>query len=156
MSRTFTLQLATRLRATRESLWDWITSVEGIRAEMWPLLRMTVPGTLRGIADAMIAPGQRLFRSRILLFGILPVDYSDLTLLELRPGEGFLEESPMGSMKLWRHERRIIANPADPAAVILVDRLTFEPRRAATLVGWFVKRVFEHRHAVLRAHFGTA
>lgn len=156
MSRTFTLQFATPLRTSRECLWDWITSVEGIRAEMRPILRMTVPRNLRGIEDARIRPGQRLFRSIILLFGILPIDYSDLTVLTLRPGEGFIEESPMGSMKRWRHERSIVGDHVDPATVILVDRLTFQPRWAASLLGWFVQRFFEHRHAVLRAHFGAA
>lgn len=156
MSRTFTLQFASPLRTSRESLWHWITSVDGIRAEMRPLLRMTVPGNLNGIDDVPVAPGRRLFRSFILLLGILPVDYSDLTLLALQPGEGFIEESPMGSMRLWRHERRIVSDHVDPACVLLVDRLTFQPRWAGTLVGWFVQKFFEHRHAVLRAHFGPA
>jgi hypothetical protein len=38
------------------------------------------------------------------------VDRSDLTFLELEPGRRFLEQSPMLSMKLWRHER--IVEPA--------------------------------------------
>ena len=155
MSRTISLQFASSLHSSREAVWEWITSVEGIRAEMRPVLRMTVPKSLRGLADVQITPGRRLFRSLVLLFGIVPIDYSDLTLIEMRMGEGFIEQSPMGSMLLWRHERRIVADHADPAGVILVDRLTFQPRGAATLVGWFVKRFFEHRHAVLRAHFGS-
>jgi hypothetical protein len=73
-------------------------------------------------------------------------------LLELERGRGFVEESPMGSMRLWRHERRIVDAP-DPDAVVLSDRLTFEPRVARGLVRWFIRYAFTHRHAVLRAHF---
>lgn len=99
-------------------------------------------------------PGVPLFRSRILLLGLLPIDHSDLTLLELEPGVGFIEQSRMGSMKLRRHERHIVPCPGDPAAVVLVDRLTFQPRRMKPLVDWFIRRVFKHRHDVLRANFG--
>jgi len=61
----------------------------------------------------------------------------------------------MGTMELWRHERRIVDCPADASAVVLIDQLTFEPRWAGPAVGWFIRRVFEHRHAVLRKHLGN-
>jgi hypothetical protein len=144
------LQFESKLSSSRGRVWEWITSLEGISAEMWPWLRMTAPKHVRNIADLEMKPGTRLFRSYVFLFGILPIDYSDLTLLEFDPGRGFVEESPMGSMKLWRHERRVVDCPADSSAVLLVDRLTFQPRWAESLVGWFIRRVFEHRHKVLR------
>jgi len=147
-----TLTFESTLFAPRERVWEWITSFDGITAEMRPLFRMTVPRGVRTLADVAVTPGSRLFRSWILLFGFLPIDYSDLTLLELERGRGFVEESPMGSMRLWRHERRIL-DAADPAAVVLSDRLTFAPRFAPALVRWFIRRAFTHRHAVLRAHF---
>jgi len=147
-----TLTFESTLFAPRECVWEWITSFEGISAEMWPLFRMTVPRRVRSLADVAVTPGSRLFRSWILLFGFLPIDYSDLTLLELEHGRGFVEESPMGSMRLWRHERRIVDGP-NPDAVVLRDRLTFEPRFARGLVRWFIGYAFTHRHAVLQAHF---
>ena len=155
MAEPISLRFESTLFAPRERVWEWITSVQGILAEMWPLFRMTVPGGVRNLADVRVAPGTRLFRSYVFLFGVLPIDYSDLTLLELTPGQGFLEQSPMGSMKLWRHERRILPCPTDRAAVVLVDQLTFEPRWATAVVHWFIRRAFEHRHRVLRAHFGA-
>src|SRR5699024_7024686 len=79
-------------------------------------------------------------------------DYSDMTLLELTPDNGFIEPSPMGSTKLWRHERHITPCPAAPGATLLVDQPTFQPRMAQRLVGWFIRRVFIHRHNVLRAN----
>jgi hypothetical protein len=41
-------------------------------------------------------------------------------------------------------------------ACILTDRLTFEPRLLPPLVTWFTRRLFTHRHAVLRRRFGSA
>ena len=153
MAKPVTLVFESRLPATGAAVWEWITSVRGISTEMWPFFRMTVPRDIRSLADVDFHPGRRLFRSRVFLFGIVPIDYSDLTLLELTPGNGFVEQSPMGSMKLWRHERRIqTAHPGD--VVTITDRLTFESRWASGLVVWFIKKVFQHRHAVLRRHFG--
>ena len=96
-------------------------------------MRMPVPRGIRRLTDVDAVPGQPLFFSWILLFCVLPVDWSRLTLLEIDDGRGFVEQSPMGSMRTWRHE----------------------PRFAAPLVGWFVRRFFAHRHAVLRKHLGA-
>jgi ligand-binding SRPBCC domain-containing protein len=153
---TISLRFESKLRAPRAAVWDWITSLQGISAELRPLLRMTAPRGVGSITDLRIEAGRRLFRSRVYLFGALPIDRSDLTLLELEPGQGFLEQSPMLSMRLWRHERRILDCAGDPGAVLLTDQLTFTPRWMPGLVGWFLRQVFRHRHSVLRAHFGTA
>jgi ligand-binding SRPBCC domain-containing protein len=156
MNDTLSIRFESRLLAPTERVWEWITSVKGISAEMWPFFRMTAPKSIRSLADVQIQPGVRMFRSHVFLFGFLPVDYSDMTLLEFKPGIGFVEQSPMGSMKLWRHERHIVPCPNDPAAVLLVDQLTFQPRMMKRLVGWFIRRVFIHRHNVLRANLGGA
>ena len=155
MNAPVSLRFESRLVAPPERVWAWITSIEGISAEMWPYLRMTIPGGVRSLADVHPEPGAPLFRSWVLLFGVLPIDYSDLTLLELDPGRGFLEQSPMGSMTLWRHERRIVPD-SESGVVTLVDQLTFRPRLAKGLVRWFIRRVFTHRHRVLRANLGGA
>jgi hypothetical protein len=154
-AKTISLHFESPLRASREAVWLWITSLEGISAELRPLLRMTAPRGVRSLDNLNFVPGRRLFRSHVWLFGLLPLDRSDLTLLELDLGRGFLEQSPMLSMRLWRHERRILDCPGDPDAVLLSDHLTFTPRWLPGLVGWFLRRVFQHRHAVLRSAFGT-
>ena len=154
MDNTFSLRFESRLCAPIENVWAWITSVKGIRAEMWPFFIMTVPKGVRSLSDIQITPGTRMFRSYVFLFGLLPVDYSDMTLLELNPGHGFIEQSPMGSMKLWRHERQIAPCPSDSSMVVFVDQLTFQPRMAGRFVGWFIRRVFIHRHKVIRANLG--
>ena len=144
------LRFESKLRAPRERVWQWLPSVDGISTEMWPIFRMTAPKNISSLSDLVIEPGVRMFRSYVFLFGLLPIDYSDMTLLELDVGQGFIEQSPMGSMKLWRHERRIMPCPWDSEAVLLVDQLTFRPRMAKRFVKWFISRVFAHRHQVLR------
>ena len=153
---TISLHFESRLKAPREQVWQWITSLRGISAELSPLLRMSAPRGVRGITDLDFQPGRRLFRSRVYLFRLLPIDRSDLTLLELDPGRGFLEQSPVWSMRLWRHERRILDCADDPGTVRLIDRLSFTPRWTPRLAGWFLRRVFLHRHAVLRSTFGSS
>ena len=150
MSDNITLCYESRLRAPQARIWTWITSVDGISRELRPWLRMTAPRRVRSLEDVQVRPGERLFRSYVFLFGVLPIDYSDMTLLELEPGRGFVEQSPMASMALWRHERHIL--PGEEGAWRLVDRLTFRPRLAAPLTRWFIQRVFTHRHRVLRAN----
>jgi hypothetical protein len=156
MSDPISLRFESTLRAPAARVWEWITSIEGISEEMWPYFRMTTPRGLRTLDDVKVAPGVRMFRSYVFLFGFLPIDYSDMTLVQLDPGRGFLEQSPMGSMKSWCHERRIVPHASDPGAVVLVDQLTFEPRMMKRFVGWFIRRVFTHRHEVLRAHLAGA
>lgn len=116
------------------------------------MLQMSAPKGMRDIASIPFEPGVPMFRSWIRLGGVLPIDFSDLTLVSLTPGVGFVEQSRMGSMRLWRHERTIC--PVE-AGCQLTDTLTFEPRLGGRLVVAFVKMFFEHRHKMLRKHLGV-
>lgn len=147
------LEFKSKLKTSRETLWQWITSTEGIAAELSPLIRMTAPKGISSLKDLKVRPKTRLFRSYIFLLGIVPMGFSDMTLQELNENEGFIEKSPMSSMKSWRHERRIDQDPTDPSCVILVDRLDFEPWLAEKTTTWLVKKLFENRHRVLRERF---
>jgi ligand-binding SRPBCC domain-containing protein len=153
MNKSLTLHFESQLFTSPERVWEWITSLEGIKEEMWPFFRMTFPKGVRSINDIKIEPGICIFRSYIFLFGILPIDYSDMTLITLDRGKGFIEQSPMGSMELWRHERNIMPHYSESKAVILIDQLTFRPRIATRFVGWFIRQVFIHRHNVLKKNF---
>src|SRR6266446_2498174 len=104
------LTFRSALSAPRDRVWAWVTSVEGISRELSPIVRMTTPRGVKRIGDVPIEPGKPLFRSWILLFGIIPIDRSDLTL---------------------------------------------RPRLATALTRWFIEKVFHHRHAVLKRHFGS-
>jgi len=148
------LRFESHLAAAPEVVWRRITSVEGIADEMFPLLRMTFPRGMRALPSDAFVSGQRLCRSWLLLFRVLPVDWSDLTLVELEPGRRFLERSPMFSMAFWQHERSVA--PA-PGGTVVIDRLMFQPRRwlPRALVRAYVALFFGHRHARLRRRFGA-
>jgi len=141
------LTFESEVAASPAKAWGWISSVKNIQAEMRPYFRMTAPRGIESISDLDFKPGKVLFRSRVYLFGFLPIDHSDMTLIELRDGEGFIEESPMGSMKLWRHDRKIV--PTDGGSRI-IDHLKFEPRWVKGVTAWFINTVFKHRHKVIR------
>ena len=68
---------------------------------------MTAPASVRSLDPAEVVLGERIFRSWVLLFGLLPIDFDDLTLVALEPGVGFHERSRMLSMRVWEHERRL-------------------------------------------------
>ena len=146
-----TLSFESTLAASPEAVWAWITSFDGISKEMSPLLQMSAPKGIRDIVSVPFEPGVPMFRSWICLGGILPIDFSDLTLLSITPGIGFVEQSTMGSMRLWRHERKIY--PLKSGCRI-TDSLTIEPRFGGRLAVAFVRRLFSHRHNRLRKYLG--
>ncbi len=147
----YKLNFSTRLAAPQPRVWEWITSIDGISKEMAPYMRMTVPRGVTNIQSISFKPGKRLFRSWILLFGLIPFDFSDLTLESLDEGTGFVEQSPMGSMRLWRHERHL--TPVE-GGCLLTDNLTFEPRILGGLTFRIIKAFFTHRHRNLTRFFG--
>ena len=144
---TISFKIQTVVTAPPEEVWKWITSLKGIQKEMMPYFKMTAPKGIKAISDLKIELGKRLFRSHIYLFGFLPYGYDDITLIEYSEGNGFIEESPMTSMELWRHQRDLeIAENG----TMITDQLTFKPKHASKMVGKFIQRVFKHRHKVLK------
>jgi ligand-binding SRPBCC domain-containing protein len=146
-----------RLEAAPADVWASATSMKGINYELRPFLRMTSPRGYESIdappPGVEFVPGERLFRSWILLFGFLPVEYDDVTLVELEPGRSFRERSQLLTQRVWVHERTI--DPA-PGGCILTDRLQWEPRLGlpAALFGPMYRLVFRLRHRRLRRRFG--
>lgn len=121
---------------------------------MRPFMRMTLPAGVEGLDPNNIELGKPLGRSWILLFGLIPFDYDDVTLVHLDPGRGFLERSQMLSQRLWEHERTLVE--IDGGCQI-TDRVHWQPRlRLPGLplqpaIAWF----FRYRHKRLRRHFGA-
>ena len=149
--REYGFSFSSELRAPPEEVWSHATHMRGVNREFFPLARMTWPGTEGGM-PAQPALGQRLFRSWILLFGLLPIDYDDLTFAEFEPGRRFLERSVMFSQKEWVHER--IVTPT-AAGCRLTDSVRFTPRLrplgALQLV--LFRLAFRWRHRNLRRLF---
>ena len=143
---------SSRLDAPAERVWEHATTPEGVNDELRPFVRMTHPADV-GFTPETVVPGERLFRSWILLFGVVPIDYDDITLVRIDPGRGFLERSPMGSQRVWEHERRI---EPDGTGCVVVDRVLHQPR--APVGGRWQSKLFRqfflHRHRRLRRRFG--
>lgn len=148
-------EIVTDLAASPDAVWQRITTPEGINDEILPLMRMTMPRTLRGATLADIAVGEKLGRSWMLLFGVIPVDFDDLTVVELDPGRRFLEESTMLTQSRWRHERTV--EPHGGGARV-TDKLGWQGRVGAlgALFSVAVPILFRHRHKRLIRRFGAA
>jgi ligand-binding SRPBCC domain-containing protein len=141
------------LLASREAVWARVSTAAGINDELWPLFRMTAPPRLRSEGLAAVEVGERVCRSFVLLGGVLPVDWDDITLVQLDPPAGFRERSSMLSQRVWEHERTL--EPA-PDGCVLSDRIGYEPRIAVpdVVLRALFSRVFRHRHRRLQRRFG--
>lgn len=133
-----------------------MTTVAGINDELAPWLRMTATRALRENGIAQVRVGERICRSWVLLFGVLPVDYDDITLERLDPPRGFLERSAMLSQKAWEHERTIELSTDNASGCILTDRVRYEPRMPVpdALLRKLYAAIFRHRHRRLQRRFG--
>jgi len=147
------IRVASELSAASADVWARVTDPAGINDELRPLLRMTVPRQAGGFGLEPLEPG-RIGRSWVLLFGFLPFDYDEITLVRVEPERGFLERSTMLSQRLWEHERTL--EPAGEGRCRVTDRVAWEPRLPlpGTLLRPLVRAVFRHRHRRLRRHFG--
>lgn len=146
-------ELESLLCATVEAVGEHICRMSGVNAELAPWIRMTCPDANLRLSSKDTPTGVLLFRSLILLLGVLPVDWHFLRLIEIDNRSGFVEESSSLAQRRWRHERRL----ADVAGRCrITDRVEFEPR--LPLVGRLllpvVRAVFNHRHRQLRRMFG--
>jgi ligand-binding SRPBCC domain-containing protein len=144
-----TITRASSLAAAAPEVWRHATSLDGINRELAPWMTMSAPPELRGLSldDDRVVIGERLFVSWVRLFGVVPLDRMEVTIVELERGRRFVEQSPMLAMRRWRHERTV--EPAG-AGCVLRDTLTFSPGVARPALAAF----FAHRHRVLARLFG--
>jgi ligand-binding SRPBCC domain-containing protein len=149
-----TVEQESIVAAPPDAVWARVSTFEGVNDELLPLMRMTAPAHVRALDPSQVVLGERIFRSWVLLFGVIPIDYDDLTLIALEPGSGFHERSRMLSMRVWEHKRTL--EPTGDAATRVSDRLSFEPRLPGSgpLLERFIRATFRHRHRRLRRRFG--
>lgn len=155
MGRVWSFVRSSLVPADPGAVWRRVVTPDGINDEMRPWLTMSLPrgSDVRSI-DA-VRVNEPLGRARLRLFGLVPFDHDDLVITELEPGRRFLEESTMGSMRRWVHERTV--EPAAAGATTITDRVTFEPRALPTWAGPVLRPVlaafFAHRQRRLVRHF---
>lgn len=136
------------LTTPRSEVWAQAGTLPGVNRELAPLFRMTY---LPAYAAVRIdqAPLGRLFRSWILLLGVLPVERDDITIVEHLPC-GFQEVSPMLTIREWRHRREL----SDvPGGCRVVDEVRFVPRWLAMgpllLAVFFLVFRLRHRNLIV-------
>lgn len=147
------LTMTTEVPVSTQEAWAWSTSLDGVRTEMRPLLKVVFPKNMTHIgADTML--GKPLGRCQFLLCGLFPIDMSKLTFSEIVPGHRFVEQSALLSMRAWRHERVITPLESGRGARI-TDHLAFSPRFATPVVRRLVTLFFRHRHKMLARALGV-
>src|SRR4051812_35492912 len=109
-SRPASFEVSSLVPAPPEQVWERVITPAGINHELRPFMRMTVPRGFEALDPEHVEMGVPIGRSWVLLFGLLPFEYDDVTLVELEPGRRFLERSPMLSQRTWQHER--VVEPA--------------------------------------------
>jgi len=138
----FTIDLDLSLPA--DFVWERVSTMEGVNAELMPWLRMTVPPAVRERSLMEGPVGEPMFSSWLLLGGFVPIDRHTFCLEAIEEG-CFQEQSSSWLHAVWRHERRVLGAEA---GCRVVDTLGFRPRLpfVGRIVLWIVRRVFEHRH----------
>jgi ligand-binding SRPBCC domain-containing protein len=147
-----TFAIASRLDAPRERVYAFVTTMAGVNHELWPIARMTHPRGMASLDGRAIPLRTPIFRSWVLLFGVLPIDFDEITFLRF-DHEGFSEDSRMLSQRVWRHERTL---RDDSGGCVIDDRIEWEPKvmALAPIFDRAFRLTFENRHRRLRARFG--
>jgi ligand-binding SRPBCC domain-containing protein len=153
VDRPYEIVACSILKSPPSEVWRHAITATGINHELMPLARMTFPAAVAALTPETVRLGERVCRSWVLLFGIVPVDYDDVTLIELEPGRRFLERSPMLSQRFWEHERTLMESGGGTR---ICDRVRFIPRLGpiAPLYARIFRAAFALRHRNLRKIFG--
>ena len=149
---TYSFSISSDLAVKADALWDAIVFPADINAEFQPLLKMTFPQGLNDVTAGW-RPGDRQFRSWILLAALIPVEYDDLSFEMVEPGRRFVERSSMWSQRSWEHHRELSPHPD---GTHLTDTVTFEPRidALAPVYRRVFQWIFQWRHSRLRRMYG--
>ena len=128
-------------------------TMPAVNTELRPLARMTFPAEWASRPILDWPENQLLFRSWILLFGLLPVDRHAIRFQATMPGRGFEENSRSIVNRRWCHRRKI--SPGQNGCRV-EDIVEYESR--LPLLGYLLKPlyqwVFRQRHRNLRARYG--
>jgi hypothetical protein len=155
MPRAGRLTASSRLAAPADRVWTEATAAAGINYELMPIVRMTVPRGLDTLSVADMRDGQHVGRSWLLLGGVLPFDYDDITIERIGPGLAFQEDSTMLSQRSWRHHRAV--EPLGEHTCTVTDTVEFVPRLPVPvrMLQFVFGQTFAHRHRRLRRRYGT-
>lgn len=114
---------------------------------------MRLPRSARELTIETLPVGKVLGRAWIILFGLIPVDYDRLAIVDLEPGRFFHEKSTMLSMRQWEHRRTL--SPIDEGTTRVTDHIVLVPRLGLVtpVMAKVLYAFFGHRHRRLQRHF---
>lgn len=148
----FTFTLESEINSTKEILWQHITQMKNVNAELMPFAKMTYPNEMSEIGNKEVPLQQVLFKSVILLFGFIPIDLHYLRLDKIDFGTAFYENSYSLQHHYWKHTRTIIQRDRK---TFVRDELHFAPR--ISFLGYVLlpiyKVIFANRHKQLKKGF---
>lgn len=146
------LKFCTSLSSNMDTVWNGVTKMEGVNAELYPLIKMTYPSKSNDLSIKDAPLNKHLFTSVLLLFMFIPIDLHFLKLKKVKYGE-FLEESSSIIQYKWIHHRTIIKDPYNKNNCILTDELEWNTRLygfANFLMYPILYLIFWNRHRRLK------
>ncbi|MES2621251.1 MAG: hypothetical protein V4615_10395 [Bacteroidota bacterium] len=148
----FTFAIESEINSSKEILWQHITQMKNVNAELKPFARMTYPKEMSEIGKNEVPLKQVLFKSVILLFGSIPIDLHYLCLDRIDVGTAFYENSYSIQHHYWKHIRTI---SECNGKTLVKDEIHFAPR--ISLLGYLLlpvyKIIFANRHKQLSKVF---
>jgi hypothetical protein len=127
-------------------------SLESVNWELAPFIRMTAPTDWQSQPIEGWPVGVELFKSWILLFGVLPVDRHAFRLREMAPGFGFYERSSSWTSREWNHDRTVVGNDHGCTVIDRVAVVSRVPILEPFLLPIY-RLIFRHRHRRLRKKY---
>jgi len=148
----FGFSIETLIDTDKQRLWQHITQMKNVNAELMPFVKMTYPKDKSEIGNNDVPLDEILFKSYILLFGFIPIDIHYLKLDKIDFGNAFYENSTTFTHKYWKHTRTLTAQGNK---TLVRDEVHFLPRFAplGNVMLPVIKRVFENRHEKLKKNF---
>jgi len=146
-------EIESNLSEVPEKLYVELLSINGVNRELAPYINMSAPKQWRTKPISEWPVGERLFNSRVTLFGLIPIDSHSFKFSDVSES-GFSETSKTFMHKEWNHTRSIVKSGAGSKVKDLVDY-----KSKLRFMGYFLKPffrvIFKHRHHKLKAIYGT-
>lgn len=152
-----TFRRVSEVPAPADMVWERITTPEGINHELRPYMRMMMPRSFRGKSIGDVVPATHIGKSLLLLLGLIPFGFDDITITEIEPGRMFREESAMTGMRTWIHHRTL---ESVGSKTVVSDAITLTPivpiPGLTRLLAAVLAAFFSHRHRRLQRYFSAA
>ena len=147
--KNFSFSIETLINANNTTVWQHVTKMKNVNAELMPFARMTYPKNRSEIGNIDIPLNEILFKSIILLFGFIPVDIHFLKLDRIDVGTAFYENSTSLTHHYWKHTP-ILTEQNGKTLVRYEVHFSPRIRFLGTTFLAIIKRVFENRHEKLK------